>query len=295
MVSEQYEQMDIFGSTDLTFAEDTAINLIKTFEPVALQRCPEHGYIVGYSGGKDSEVLVHLFMRAGVKFKICHNHTTLDIPDTVYYIRKKFKEWTEQGYDCEIFMPPKSFWQLCEERKMLPMRRIRFCCSELKERQLYEGAVHSFGVRKFESKNRANNRDSIETRNTEKYNTLQKFHFDKSDDVKQMDMCYTNKYFIINPIAYWTTEVRDKYITKYNLEVNPVYEKYGLKRCGCVMCPICSDKERQREAKMFPKYKANFLRLCNKLAKNRPYSGEQLLAFYLGQGEIPRGGDKGDH
>lgn len=33
-MTEQYEQMDIFGSSDLQFAEDTAINLIKTFEPV---------------------------------------------------------------------------------------------------------------------------------------------------------------------------------------------------------------------------------------------------------------------
>lgn len=40
-MSEQYEQMDIFGSTDLSFAEETAINLIKTFEPVAVKtaRC----------------------------------------------------------------------------------------------------------------------------------------------------------------------------------------------------------------------------------------------------------------
>ena len=48
-MTEQYEQTDILGSSDLQFAEDTAINLIKTFEPVALERCPEHGYIVGYS------------------------------------------------------------------------------------------------------------------------------------------------------------------------------------------------------------------------------------------------------
>ena len=27
-MTEQYEQMDIFGSSDLAFAEDTAINLI---------------------------------------------------------------------------------------------------------------------------------------------------------------------------------------------------------------------------------------------------------------------------
>lgn len=281
----RYEQMDLFGSSDLQFAEDTAINLIKTFEPVALQRCPEHGYIVGYSGGKDSEVLVHLFMRAGVKFKICHNHTTLDIPDTVYYIRKKFKEWTEQGYDCEIHKPPMSFWKLCEKYKILPHRTMRFCCSVLKERQIYKGAVHSFGVRKFESRNRANYRDSIETRRTESYNTNQRFHFDKSDEVKQMDMCYTNKYFIVNPIAYWTTEVRDKYIAKYNLEVNPVYEKYGLKRCGCVMCPMCSDKDRQAQAKMFPKYADNFKRLCERIVPTRErcdYDADTLFAHYLG-------------
>lgn len=68
------------------------------------------------------------------------------------------------------------------------------------------------------------------------------FHFDKSVDVKNTDMCYTNKYFIVNPMAQWSTAVRDKYIAKHNIEVNPIYEKYGLKRCGCIMCPMCSDK-----------------------------------------------------
>lgn len=283
-MAEQYEQLDIFGETDLQFAERTALNLIKEFEPVALARCPEHGYIVGYSGGKDSECLVHLFMRSGVKFTIFHNHTTLDIPDTVYYIRRKFAEWTSQGYDCELSEPPKSFWILCLDRNMLPMRSIRFCCSELKEYQPYEGAVYSFGVRKLESKKRSNNRDSIETRNTEKYNSLQKFHFDKSEEVKQMDMCYTNKYFIVNPLAYWSETVRDNYLKKYNIEVNPIYEKYGLKRCGCVMCPLCSDKERQKEAKLFPKYAKIFKWLCNEIAKkgNGKYTGQELYDYYLG-------------
>ena len=87
-----YEQQDLWGETDLEFAERTAIELIKTFEPVALQRCPEHGYIVGYSGGKDSDCLVDLFIRSGVKFTVIHNHTTLDIPDTVRYVRKRFAE-----------------------------------------------------------------------------------------------------------------------------------------------------------------------------------------------------------
>lgn len=101
-----YEQQGLWGETDLEFAERTAIELIKTFEPVALQRCPEHGYIVGYSGGKDSDCLVDLFIRSGVKFTVIHNHTTLDIPDTVRYVRKRFAEWTAQGIPCEISTLP---------------------------------------------------------------------------------------------------------------------------------------------------------------------------------------------
>ena len=112
-----YEQQGIFGETDLEFAERTAIELIKTFEPVAFQRCPDHGYVVGYSGGKDSDCLVDLFIRSGVKFTVIHNHTTLDIPDTVRYVRKRFAEWTAQGIQCEVHKPKESFWQICIRKK----------------------------------------------------------------------------------------------------------------------------------------------------------------------------------
>lgn len=127
-----YEQLTFTGKGDIEEAEETAIKLIRDFEELALRRCPDKGYIVGYSGGKDSDCLVDLFFRAGVKFTIIHNHTTMDIPDTVYYIRKRFKEWRERGVECEIFYPEKSFWRICEEKKMLPFRKRRFCCELLK-------------------------------------------------------------------------------------------------------------------------------------------------------------------
>ena len=44
-----------------------SIKLLKTYQDVALSRCPK-GYIVGYSGGKDSDALVELFFISGVKF-----------------------------------------------------------------------------------------------------------------------------------------------------------------------------------------------------------------------------------
>ena len=167
---------------------------------------------------------------------------------------------------------------------MLPLRKVRFCCAEMKENnESYPGATWSFGVRRAESNGRAARRNNIETRNKKDFSDVQLFHFDKSEEVRNTDMCYTNKYFIVNPMAQWSTAVRDKYIAKYNLEINPIYEKYGLHRCGCIMCPMTSTKELRREAEMFPNYVKTFRWLCDKIAEQRDdlESGEQLFNYYL--------------
>ena len=104
-------QQSIFDGTEQSMYNQS-IELIKTFEEVALQRNPV-GYVVGYSGGKDSDVLVDLFRKSGVKFMVIHNHTTLDAPETVYYVRRKFAEWKAQGIPCKIYYPEMSFWSLC--------------------------------------------------------------------------------------------------------------------------------------------------------------------------------------
>ena len=89
------KQLSYFDNTELDKVNQ-AIRLIQEFEAVSLSRNPL-GYVVGYSGGKDSEVLVDLFLKAKVKFIIIHNHTGLDAPETVYFIRKKFKQCEEWG------------------------------------------------------------------------------------------------------------------------------------------------------------------------------------------------------
>lgn len=265
------KQLSIFDGTPDS-KDQQAIRLIKEFEEVSLARNPL-GYVVGYSGGKDSEVLVDLFIRSGVKFIIIHNHTGLDAPETVYFIRKKFKQWKEQGIDCRIYYPKQTFWQLCKERKMLPTRTRRFCCSELKERNdipELKFATHSFGVRKPESVKRAMHRDSIETRNTESYGTKsdQRFHFDKTEEVKQTTACYTNKYFIVNPIAYWTDQEVWDYIHERKIEYNPLYDN-GFTRVGCIGCPMAG-KYRKKEFEMHPKYKALFKKLADEIEKTMP-------------------------
>ena len=77
-------QLSIFDGTPQSTLNQS-IKLIQTFEDSAIKRNPL-GYVVGYSGGKDSDVLLDLFKKSCVRFFVYHNHTTLDTPETVYYI-----------------------------------------------------------------------------------------------------------------------------------------------------------------------------------------------------------------
>lgn len=50
--------------------------------------------IITYSGGKDSDVLLHL-ARTTLKpdeFEVLNSHTSVDAPETVYHIREVFDE-----------------------------------------------------------------------------------------------------------------------------------------------------------------------------------------------------------
>lgn len=62
--------------------EKQAIDILQTFvggDP----------YQLGYSGGKDSDVILHLAKKAGVPFVAVHNLTTVDAPETVRYVKAK--------------------------------------------------------------------------------------------------------------------------------------------------------------------------------------------------------------
>lgn len=149
---EYYEQLTFTGKGDVEEAEETAIKLIREFEELALRRCPDKGYIVGYSGGKDSDCLVDLFFRAGVKHTIIHNHTTMDMPDTVYYIRKRFKEWRERGVECEIFTPKNRFGEYVKKRSFFRFANGGFVVKNLKKNSLIKGQYTRsvFGNRKVQ-------------------------------------------------------------------------------------------------------------------------------------------------
>jgi phosphoadenosine phosphosulfate reductase len=124
----------LFGTVDKI---KTALERIKAFEEMAV-RVDAAGYYVCISGGKDSSAIQELCIMAGVKCEFVHNHTSVDHPETVYFIRREMKRLQERGYIFRIEYPryrdgrQKTMWRGIVV-KGLPSPRRRWCCEILKE------------------------------------------------------------------------------------------------------------------------------------------------------------------
>ena len=126
--------------------------------------------IITYSGGKDSDVMLHLAETTlePEEFEVLNSHTTVDAPETVYHIRDVFKRLRNHGIKATIDYHiaengrPVTMWSLIPERRMPPTRIVRYCCSVLKEAGT-PNRLASVGVRADESSKRSG-RDIFATR-----------------------------------------------------------------------------------------------------------------------------------
>lgn len=270
--------------------EIRAIEYLKLFEP------PGDSYYLCYSGGKDSDVIRILAQLADVRHTIEHNHTTVDTPETVYYVRSI--------PNVHINYPEKSMWELIVENKMPPTRLVRYCCSKLKERG-GKGKLKITGVRKEESARRKQNTDLIKVigkpKGTEKlaqelgldYEKPMKngliMNMDNADSRRFVEQCYRTRTTMINPILDWSTEDVWEFLHHYGCKGNPLYSEFS--RVGCVGCPLANKKQRLLELELYPKYKQNFIRTFDRIIEARKEAGmniyqntgEELFEWWLTQ------------
>ena len=223
---------------------DDSVALIRKGKKLALALNPEDGYFVGFSGGKDSQVLLHLVKRAGVKYKAHYSVTTIDPPENVRFIRQYYPE-------VHFIHPRQTFIKIIEKRG-LPTIFHRFCCEELKEKN-GAGNVVLTGVRADESTKRSKyNEVAIKSKRVEhadrsKKHTIEEIEQNEHRCIKGKDA------IMIYPILNWTENEVWQYIADNNLPRNPCYDIAG--RVGCMFCPFANKREIELFEQKYPKYK----------------------------------------
>ena len=257
--------------------DDEAVRLLQYYEALALENDPR-GYCVCTSEGKDSRVLGHLFRRAGVKHFYQHSITGIEPPELIYFQRSNFQQYRDAGYLTYDVMYRKSMWQLMLEKKIPPLRTIRYCCAELKEkRSEHQGkAVVSFGVRKYESVKRARSRNELEIALPRQKNLI--MPFDDGENRKIFELCYRDREKRVNPLAYWTDADIWNYSRDVKLEQCSLYSE-GFDRLGCIGCPLAREQNRRREFSRWPKFYEQYLRTFDRMLERRRQCGDAILDY----------------
>lgn len=253
-----------------------AIERLKYFEPA-------QGYYLAFSGGKDSVAIYYLAKMAGVKFEAVYNHTTVDPPELVYFIR----EMREKNKDIKISYPSTTMWKLIVKKRMPPTRLVRYCCEYFKERG-GEGRFVVTGVRWAESTSRKNNRQMIEFDSygsqSKEAKEKRKLFLNADNDKKRrmLENCQIKGKHILNPIIDWSEYEVWQFIKMYKLPYCKLYDE-GFKRLGCVGCPMGGRKNMLKEFKRYPKYKENYIRAFDRMIEQRKKDGLETGSWKTGK------------
>lgn len=230
-----------------------------------------------YSGGKDSDVMLELFKRSGIKFEVCHNLTTADAPQTVYHIREVMQNLELQGIKCSIDYHRlvnggrTTMWNLIPKKLMPPTRIVRYCCSELKEGG-NKNRMIATGVRWAESSYRKT-RESFEAIGHTKRDAIsvsdEKMLLSDNDERRRLfERCELKAETVVNPIIDWTDRDIWEFINQEHLKVNELYQ-CGYDRVGCIGCPMAGRKKREKEFADFPTYKNAYIKAFERMLEVR--------------------------
>lgn len=252
--------------------EQIALERLKIASEMSLKLYKEP-LVITYSGGKDSDVLLHLAEVSGIPFETIHSLTTADAPQTVYHVRDIFKRLEANGHKAEILMPyykgeRTSMWRLIPQKVMPPTRRVRYCCEILKEHG-GEGRFIATGVRWDESTARLR-RGKLEVLAPRQGQKLI-LNNDNAEDRRLFETCQLKGKRVVNPIVDWTTNEILDYCATEKIPMNLLYS-CGFKRVGCIGCPMAS-KMRAVEFGIFPKYKENYIRAFERMIAERKRRG----------------------
>ena len=262
--------------------EQTAIERLKAASDMSL-RLFEKPLVITYSGGKDSDVLLHLAGASGIPFEVLHSLTTADAPETVRHVYDTFYRLECKGIKCDVdkhVQPDGSrmtMWKLIQKKLMPPTRLMRYCCAVLKE----GGGKNRFiatGVRWAESTARKR-RGGLEVLASKPQSNLILSN-DNDEDRRLFETCQLKGKRVVNPIVDWQAADIWDYVGAEKISMNPLYCE-GFCRVGCIGCPMAA-KTRIMEFARYPEIKTAWICSFDKMLIIRIARGMEVYSWRSG-------------
>ena len=142
--------------------EQTAMERLRFAAEMSL-RVYKQPLVITYSGGKDSDVLLHLAGKAGIQYEVLHSLTTADAPETVRHVLDTFRRLELTGVKCTIDAHKRpdgtnvTMWNLIPRKLMPPTRLLRRTQRGRWERQMDCNRRSLGGIAKAEISRRYGN------------------------------------------------------------------------------------------------------------------------------------------
>lgn len=253
-------------------AENEAMDFIKD-KYESYQDRNISGFVVAFSGGKDSQVILDLVSRVipAENYKVVFTNTGMELPCTIDTVEET-RSFYNSRYPQFTLEHAKSNKEAIDLWRAYgpPSRLNRWCCSVLKTalfgRKMKEllkteaqpKLVVFEGVRSDESARRSS------------YGRV-------GEGVKHVNLINCRA------ILKWNVTEIYLYMYKNNIKLNPAYT-LGLTRVGCGVCPFASDWSEYVIRKQYPEIAKAYVDVIEEMAKNIGITSQHKIDEYISSG-----------